>query len=156
MGGDAGKMWGNKREKVKISSQALNASLSRLNIDWNASIRPCIIFSYKRQFGFNEYGKFWSRSDIWKNIRIRRVRIQHPADNIMTWLLIEEWQTTEELILRSVNFHGQQLASFMKEVPVMRQIETKKIDYHLYQQVCLSTAPYQLCWIYVSASTYAL
>ena len=63
----------------------------------------------------------------------------------MTWLLIEEWQTTEELILRSVNFHGQQLASFMKEVPVMRQIETKKIDYHLYQQVCLSTAPYQLC-----------
>ena len=33
IGVDAGKMWGNEREKVKISSQALNASLSRLNID---------------------------------------------------------------------------------------------------------------------------
>ena len=42
----------------------------------------------------------------------------------------------EELMVRSLNFHGQQLTSFMKDhSEVMKGLDMKKIDYHLYQQV---------------------
>ena len=42
----------------------------------------------------------------------------------------------EELMVRSLNFHGQQLTSFMKDhSEVMKGLDMKKIDYHLDQQV---------------------
>ena len=38
-----------------------------------------------------------------------------------------------ELVVRALNYHGQQLTSFMKETPVYSELELKNVDYHLYQ-----------------------
>ena len=45
----------------------------------------------------------------------------------------EEPRPKDELMLRSINFHGQQLGSFMKEAS--RTLDLKNVDYHLYHQV---------------------
>ena len=37
--------------------------------------------------------------------------------------------------LRALNYHGQQLTSFMKDTEVCRLLDLKNVDYHLYQQV---------------------
>ncbi len=38
-------------------------------------------------------------------------------------------------VSRALNYHGQQLTSFMKDSEICRQIDLKNVDYHLYQQV---------------------
>jgi len=43
-------------------------------------------------------------------------------------------QAVSDLVVQSLNFHGQQLTSFMKETNSCKNIDVKRVDYHLYQQ----------------------
>lgn len=38
-----------------------------------------------------------------------------------------------DLLIRSLNYHGQQLTSLIKDEPIFRVLDLKNIDYHLYQ-----------------------
>lgn len=40
-----------------------------------------------------------------------------------------------ELVVRALNYHGQQLTSFLKEKPVYNCLDLRNVDYHLYHQV---------------------
>ena len=62
-------------------------------------------------------------------------QIDSLYSNVQSVRLREEAKPSHELMLRSINFHGQQLGSFMKEVS--RTLDLKNIDYQLYHQVCL-------------------
>ena len=39
-----------------------------------------------------------------------------------------------DLVVRALNYHGQQLTSFLKETPAYNELDLKNVDYHLYQQ----------------------
>ena len=39
-----------------------------------------------------------------------------------------------ELAVRALNYHGQQLTNFIKDEPLFTQLDLKNVDYHLYQQ----------------------
>ena len=39
-----------------------------------------------------------------------------------------------DLVIRALNYHGQQLTSFMKEKKLYQQLDLKNVDYHLYHQ----------------------
>ena len=41
-----------------------------------------------------------------------------------------------DLLIRSLNFHGQQLTSLIKDEPIFRELNLKNVDYHLYQTRC--------------------
>ena len=41
---------------------------------------------------------------------------------------------SNDLVVRALNYHGQQLTSFMKEKTVYQQLDLKNVDYHLYHQ----------------------
>ena len=41
-----------------------------------------------------------------------------------------------DLVVRSLNFHGHQLTSFMKDQPVFSSLDLKGVDYHLYHSRC--------------------
>ena len=48
----------------------------------------------------------------------------------------EAWHSKEiqnDLLIRSLNFHGQQLTSIIKDEPIFRELDLKNVDYHLYQ-----------------------
>ena len=38
-----------------------------------------------------------------------------------------------DLLIRSLNFHGQQLTSLIKDEPIFRKLDLKNVDYQLYQ-----------------------
>lgn len=38
----------------------------------------------------------------------------------------------EELIQRSMNYHGQQLTNFIQENPSFKSVDVRNVDYHLY------------------------
>ena len=37
-----------------------------------------------------------------------------------------------DLVVRALNYHGQQLTSFMKDQPIFRHLDLKGVDYHMY------------------------
>jgi hypothetical protein len=37
-----------------------------------------------------------------------------------------------DLVVRALNYHGQQLTNFMKDQPLFRHLDLKGVDYHLY------------------------
>jgi len=37
-----------------------------------------------------------------------------------------------DMVVRALNYHGQQLTNFMKDQPVFRHLDLKGVDYHLY------------------------
>ena len=39
------------------------------------------------------------------------------------------------LLINSLNYHGQQLTSFLRDTSMANSIDMKKVDYHAYQQV---------------------
>ena len=41
---------------------------------------------------------------------------------------------SNDLVVRALNYHGQQLTSFVKESQLYEQLELKNVDYHLYHQ----------------------
>ena len=41
-----------------------------------------------------------------------------------------------DLLVRALNFHGQQLTSLIKDEAIFRELELKNVDYHLYQTRC--------------------
>ena len=41
-----------------------------------------------------------------------------------------------DLLVRALNFHGQQLTSLIKDEPIFKELNLKNIDYHLYQTRC--------------------
>ena len=41
---------------------------------------------------------------------------------------------SNDLVVRALNYHGQQLTSFMKEKKLYQQLDLKNVDYHLYHQ----------------------
>ena len=41
---------------------------------------------------------------------------------------------SNDLVVRALNYHGQQLTSFMKEKKIYQQLDLKNVDYHLYHQ----------------------
>ena len=41
-----------------------------------------------------------------------------------------------DLLIRALNYHGQQLTSLIKDEPVFRQLDLKNVDYNLYQTRC--------------------
>ena len=41
---------------------------------------------------------------------------------------------SNDLVVRALNYHGQQLTSFMKEKTVYQKLDLKNVDYHLYHQ----------------------
>eukprot|EP00092_Neocalanus_flemingeri_P103489 GFUD01132444.1.p1 GENE.GFUD01132444.1~~GFUD01132444.1.p1 ORF type:complete len:836 (+),score=222.84 GFUD01132444.1:36-2543(+) len=41
---------------------------------------------------------------------------------------------SSDLVVRALNYHGQQLTSFMKEKKIYQQLDLKNVDYHLYHQ----------------------
>ena len=45
-------------------------------------------------------------------------------------------QLQNELLIRSLNYHGQQLTSLIKDDPIFRELNLKNVDYHLYQSRC--------------------
>ena len=45
-----------------------------------------------------------------------------------------------DLVIRALNYHGQQLTSFMKENSMHKCIDLKTDDYHLYHQVGVRSA----------------
>ena len=42
---------------------------------------------------------------------------------------------SSELVVRALNYHGQQLTSFLKESPLYEGLDLRAVDYHLYHQV---------------------
>ena len=40
------------------------------------------------------------------------------------------------LLIRALNYHGQQLTSLIKDEPIFRELDLKNVDYHLYQTRC--------------------
>ena len=45
-----------------------------------------------------------------------------------------EGSINQDLLIRSINYHGQQLTGFLQERPVFRNIDLGSLDYHLYHQ----------------------
>ena len=41
---------------------------------------------------------------------------------------------SSDLVVRALNYHGQQLTSFIKETNIYGQLDMKNVDYHLYHQ----------------------
>ena len=41
----------------------------------------------------------------------------------------------EYCLPRALNYHGQQLTSFLKENPLYPSLDLRSVDYHLYHQV---------------------
>ena len=41
------------------------------------------------------------------------------------------------LLINSLNYHGQQLTSFLRDTSMANNIDMKKVDYHAYQQVTI-------------------
>ena len=41
---------------------------------------------------------------------------------------------SNDLVVRALNYHGQQLTSFIKETKISEHIDMKNVDYHLYHQ----------------------
>ena len=41
---------------------------------------------------------------------------------------------SNDLVVRALNYHGQQLTSFVKETKLFEHLDTKNVDYHLYHQ----------------------
>ena len=41
---------------------------------------------------------------------------------------------SNDLAVRALNYHGQQLTSFMKETKFFEHLDMKNVDYHLYHQ----------------------
>ena len=39
---------------------------------------------------------------------------------------------SNDLVVRALNYHGQQLTNFMKDQPLFRHLDLKGVDYHLY------------------------
>ena len=39
-----------------------------------------------------------------------------------------------DLMVRALNYHGQQLTSFVKETKIYEHLDMKNVDYHLYHQ----------------------
>lgn len=39
-----------------------------------------------------------------------------------------------DLVVRAINYHGQKLASFLKDEPIFRDLDFRSIDYHLFSQ----------------------
>ena len=37
-----------------------------------------------------------------------------------------------DLVVRAMNFHGQQLTSLIKDDPIFTELDVRKVDYHLY------------------------
>ena len=62
-------------------------------------------------------------------------QIDSLYSNVQSVRVREEPKPSDALMLRSINFHGQQLGSFMKEAS--RTLDLKNVDYQLYHQVCL-------------------
>ena len=45
-----------------------------------------------------------------------------------------EGTINQDLLVRSINYHGQQLTGFLQERPVFTNIDLGSLDYHLYHQ----------------------
>ena len=45
-----------------------------------------------------------------------------------------EGSINQDLLVRSINYHGQQLTGFLQEKPVFTNIDLGSLDYHLYHQ----------------------
>jgi len=43
-------------------------------------------------------------------------------------------RVSSELVVRALNYHGQQLTSFLKESPLYENLDLRAVDYHLYHQ----------------------
>ena len=41
---------------------------------------------------------------------------------------------SNDLIVQALNYHGQQLTSFVKETKLFEHLDMKNVDYHLYHQ----------------------
>ena len=41
---------------------------------------------------------------------------------------------SNDLVVRALNYHGQQLTSFVKETKFFEHLDMKNVDYHLYHQ----------------------
>ena len=41
---------------------------------------------------------------------------------------------SNDLVVRALNYHGQQLTSFVKETKLFEHLDMKNVDYHLYHQ----------------------
>ena len=49
-------------------------------------------------------------------------------------IMSNEGSINQDLLVRSINYHGQQLTGFLQERPVFRNIDLGSLDYHLYHQ----------------------
>ena len=49
-------------------------------------------------------------------------------------IMSSEGSINQDLLVRSINYHGQQLTGFLQERPVFRNIDLGSLDYHLYHQ----------------------
>ena len=47
----------------------------------------------------------------------------------------ESMDNSSRLLVNSLNYHGQQLTSFLRDTSLAKNIDMKRVDYHAYQQV---------------------